>query len=80
MLGKFGVIIENLGFAIAKTIVAVYKLLFSWCLGYRCRYYPSCSEYFTLAVKKYGILKGPWVAALRLCRCNSFFKGGYDPC
>ena len=44
-----------------------------------CRYIPTCSEYAVTAVERYGALKGGCMAAGRVCRCNPFSKGGYDP-
>jgi putative membrane protein insertion efficiency factor len=44
-----------------------------------CRFYPSCSEYFILAVRKYGPLRGACKGILRICRCNPWTAGGYDP-
>ena len=45
----------------------------------RCRYIPTCSEYALEAVEKYGAVKGSWLAAKRILRCNPFHKGGYEP-
>ncbi len=44
-----------------------------------CRYHPSCSEYFIGAVQKYGPLRGSWRGFCRICRCNPWYPGGYDP-
>lgn len=44
-----------------------------------CRYQPSCSQYFILAVQKYGPMNGACRGALRICRCHPWSKGGYDP-
>lgn len=44
-----------------------------------CRFEPSCSEYFILAVQKHGPLRGAWKGVGRLCRCNPWQRGGYDP-
>lgn len=44
-----------------------------------CRFYPSCSKYSLEAVKKYGAVKGSFMAIWRIFRCNPFNKGGYDP-
>jgi putative membrane protein insertion efficiency factor len=44
-----------------------------------CRFTPSCSEYFIGAVRKYGPLRGAWKGAGRICRCNPWCRGGYDP-
>jgi len=38
--------------------------------GYRCRFYPSCSNYGILALKKYGFFNG-WLKTIgRIFRCN----------
>jgi putative membrane protein insertion efficiency factor len=44
-----------------------------------CRFYPSCSHYGYQAIYKYGAIKGGWMAAWRVLRCNPFNPGGYDP-
>jgi putative membrane protein insertion efficiency factor len=44
-----------------------------------CRFEPSCSEYFIQAVQKYGPLRGSCKGAWRICRCNPFCHGGFDP-
>jgi len=43
-----------------------------------CRFYPTCSEYAIMAVKKYGPLKGMRKALWRVLRCNPLSKGGVD--
>ena len=44
-----------------------------------CRFQPSCSEYFILAVRKYGPVRGACKGVGRICRCNPWHPGGYDP-
>lgn len=44
-----------------------------------CRYAPSCSEYAIQAVRKYGAVKGSWLATKRLMRCHPWGGSGYDP-
>ncbi|MBQ1955260.1 MAG: membrane protein insertion efficiency factor YidD [Clostridia bacterium] len=44
-----------------------------------CRFIPTCSEYALEAVKKYGALKGGWLAFKRILKCHPFHPGGYDP-
>ena len=44
-----------------------------------CRYIPTCSEYALIAVEKYGVVHGGWMAIKRILRCHPFHKGGYDP-
>lgn len=44
-----------------------------------CRFYPSCSDYFVQAVKKHGPFKGTAKGIHRICRCNPWNPGGFDP-
>ncbi|WP_027415073.1 membrane protein insertion efficiency factor YidD [Aneurinibacillus terranovensis] len=43
-----------------------------------CRFYPTCSQYALTAVKRYGPLKGGWMAFKRILRCHPFHPGGID--
>ncbi|TAL50171.1 membrane protein insertion efficiency factor YidD [Patescibacteria group bacterium] len=43
-----------------------------------CRFYPSCSEYGYVCVERHGTLKGGFLAAWRIVRCNPFSAGGID--
>jgi putative membrane protein insertion efficiency factor len=61
------------------TLVRLYQWLLSPLLGQRCRFYPSCSEYFIGAVRKYGAISGTLRGIWRICRCHPFHPGGYDP-
>ncbi len=60
-------------------LVRCYQWLISPWLGPRCRFQPTCSEYFILAVRKYGAVRGAWRGLLRICRCHPWHPGGYDP-
>ncbi|MDR0834894.1 MAG: membrane protein insertion efficiency factor YidD [Candidatus Symbiothrix sp.] len=44
-----------------------------------CRFTPTCSEYALEAIKKYGALKGGWLALKRILRCHPWGGHGYDP-
>lgn len=44
-----------------------------------CRFQPTCSEYAAIAVSEYGIVRGGWMALLRVLRCQPLCKGGFDP-
>jgi putative membrane protein insertion efficiency factor len=59
--------------------VRFYQLVLRPLLPAVCRFYPSCSEYFILAVRRYGPLRGTWKGVGRICRCNPWHPGGYDP-
>jgi putative membrane protein insertion efficiency factor len=43
----------------------------------KCKYYPSCSNYTSLAVEEFGA-KGLLMGLWRLIRCNPFSNGGVD--
>jgi putative membrane protein insertion efficiency factor len=63
----------------AIAILKFYKGLVSPMLPPACRYVPTCSEYATEAVVRYGFWHGAALAAWRVLRCNPFARGGYDP-
>jgi putative membrane protein insertion efficiency factor len=44
----------------------------------RCRFYPSCSEYGITAVRRFGAIRGGWMALRRLGRCHPWNPGGVD--
>lgn len=68
---------------LSKVIISLikgYRLFISpLMLPGKCRFTPTCSEYFIQAVEKYGPFKGSWLGIKRILRCNPFHKGGYDP-
>jgi putative membrane protein insertion efficiency factor len=59
--------------------VRLYQWLIRPVLPATCRFQPSCSEYFILAVRKHGPLKGAAKGVWRICRCHPFNDGGLDP-
>lgn len=63
----------------AAFLIKAYKYTISPLLPSSCRFYPSCSEYALDALKKYGLLKGLWLALKRVSRCHPLNAGGYDP-
>ncbi|MCL5023168.1 MAG: membrane protein insertion efficiency factor YidD [Nitrospirae bacterium] len=60
-------------------ILKAYKYLLSPFFPPACRYLPTCSAYAADAVRRYGTLKGGYLAVKRLLRCHPFHPGGYDP-
>jgi len=58
-------------------IIKFYKYLFSPILGNKCRYLPSCSEYYIDSLKIHGFAKGSRLGIRRLLSCHPFkFLGG----
>ncbi len=64
---------------IAILILRSYKYAISPLLPPSCRFTPTCSEYATEAISRYGFWKGSALGLKRLSRCHPFSEGGYDP-
>ena len=60
-------------------VIKLYRLTLSKILPPCCRFHPSCSEYATIAIRRFGAVKGGYLAFWRIFRCNPFSEGGYDP-
>ena len=60
-------------------LVRFYQLCISPLTPPSCRYTPTCSQYALEALRKYGPLKGCWLALRRLARCHPWGGSGYDP-
>jgi putative membrane protein insertion efficiency factor len=74
--------VGRVGWAAQLALIApvrCYQYLISPLLGPRCRFQPTCSEYFIAAVRKYGALRGAWRGTRRICRCHPWHPGGFDP-
>jgi hypothetical protein len=65
--------------AIIRLMLGVYRRIKPYLIGNSCRHYPTCSYYFEEAIEKHGAIRGGWLSAIRLMKCNQFFPGGYDP-
>ena len=60
-------------------LLKIYKTVISPHLPVACRYTPTCSIYALGAVRRFGALKGSWLAAGRLLRCQPWGGSGEDP-
>ena len=60
-----------------KMISPVFSYGFSN-LSSGCRFYPSCSEYSILAIKKYGVIIGSLRSFSRILKCGPWARGGVD--
>jgi putative membrane protein insertion efficiency factor len=45
-------------------------------LGVRCRFTPTCSHYGEEAVRRYGAVRGGYLAAKRILRCGPWTAAG----
>jgi hypothetical protein len=60
-------------------LIRFYQAFISPLLGPKCRYTPTCSSYAMEAFKKYGPIKGFWLAVKRIGRCHPWGGHGHDP-
>jgi len=44
----------------------------------QCKFYPTCSEYACLAIKKYNLIKAVFLILKRIIHCHPFTLGGVD--
>ena len=51
-------------------IIKIYQYLFSPLLGNRCRFLPTCSEYFIEALKTQGLIRGLKLGSQRILKCH----------
>ena len=71
--------ISHIAMRICLALIACYQKLIRPFLGYRCRFYPSCSEYAVESITTYSLGKGLYLSVRRILRCHPFHQGGYDP-
>ncbi|MDR2067936.1 MAG: membrane protein insertion efficiency factor YidD [Holosporaceae bacterium] len=62
----------------AEAIIRFYQKIVSPHMRFKCKFYPSCSQYTLLAIKKYGFVRGIVKALLRIAKCAPFSAGGVD--
>jgi hypothetical protein len=59
------------------SLIKLYKYFISPLLGGRCRYLPTCSEYFLESLKINGLIKGFYNGTKRILSCHPIkFLGG----
>ncbi len=60
-------------------LIRFYQLVISPIKPPTCRFYPTCSHYGLESVKRFGGLKGGFLALKRIFKCHPFHPGGFDP-
>ncbi|AJH78713.1 MULTISPECIES: membrane protein insertion efficiency factor YidD [Heyndrickxia] len=60
-------------------LIRLYQLAISPLFPPSCRFQPTCSNYGLEAVKRFGALRGGYLAIRRILKCHPFHAGGYDP-
>ena len=58
-------------------LIKFYKYFISPILGNKCRYLPTCSDYYIDSLKIHGLTKGTYLGFKRILTCHPFkFLGG----
>ena len=60
-------------------VIRGYRYFISPLIPPSCRFYPSCSEYATHALMRFGLFGGLLLSVKRLLKCHPFYQGGVDP-
>ncbi|MCK5742720.1 MAG: membrane protein insertion efficiency factor YidD [Chlorobi bacterium] len=60
-------------------LIKIYKWIISPIFPSSCRFYPTCSSYSIEALEKHGALRGSFLSAKRIVKCQPFHPGGFDP-
>ena len=60
-------------------VIQLYRQLVSPLRLPSCRFMPTCSQYAVEALSEYGLIRGGWLAAIRLAKCGPWHPGGWDP-
>jgi putative membrane protein insertion efficiency factor len=48
-------------------------------IGRHCRHLPTCSDYTSEAIGRFGLWGGGWMGFARICRCRPGGTAGFDP-
>ena len=61
-------------------IIKFYQYFISPLLGSRCRYLPTCSEYYIDSLRVHGLIKGSILGIKRIFSCHPFKVLGGGSC
>ena len=64
---------------IGLAAIRFYQRAISPLLGAHCRFVPTCSQYTYEAIQIHGLIKGIFLGAKRILKCNPFHPVMYDP-
>lgn len=70
------------GGALARAMIGAiqtYRHMISPLRPPTCRFMPTCSQYAVDAITRFGLVRGGWLAVVRLAKCGPWHSGGWDP-
>ena len=59
--------------------IRLYQVSLAMVIGGQCRFEPSCSVYGIEALRRYGAIRGGYLAVRRILRCHPWGGSGSDP-
>ena len=59
-------------------LIEFYQKYISFIIGNNCRFYPTCSSFFSQAIREHGVCRGCVLGLKRIIRCNPWCEGGVD--
>ncbi|WAJ45218.1 membrane protein insertion efficiency factor YidD [Mycobacterium sp. Aquia_216] len=60
-------------------LIQLYRHMVSPLRPATCRFMPTCSQYAVESLTEYGLIRGSWLAGVRLAKCGPWHRGGWDP-
>ena len=64
---------------IVVQVIELYRNMVSPLRLPTCRFTPTCSQYAVGALTEFGLVRGGWLALIRLAKCGPWHAGGWDP-
>ena len=64
---------------LVRGLIKLYRYTLSSVMGRTCRHLPTCSEYADVAIGRFGLWRGGWMALARFTRCRPGGTHGFDP-
>jgi uncharacterized protein len=81
-MSKRGGWVRDAGTSMARgliSLIQLYRHMVSPLRLSTCRFTPTCSRYAVDALIEYGLVRGGWLATVRLVKCGPWHRGGWDP-
>ncbi|VFP87302.1 membrane protein insertion efficiency factor YidD [Candidatus Erwinia haradaeae] len=69
----------SFGSKILIFLIRLYQFLISPLTGPCCRFHPTCSQYTIEVLRRFGVIKGSWLAIKRILKCHPYNCSNHDP-